>query len=150
MNRFFKREQMVEEGHYVHGKKHKLWKSYHHTGKLKSEINYVGDKPEGKARFYNTDGKIMLEGELENHQFVNEYYVYDSDGNRIRRKASGDPTDSYLDFSGSISRSLGKSLEGVKISVERNDFEVNSVTTGVDGNFKLKLDLNFEYTIRFT
>ena len=150
MNRLFKREQMVEEGHYVHGKKHKLWKAYHHTGKLKSEINYVGDIPAGKARFYNADGKIMLEGELENHQFVKEYYVYDSDGNKVTRKASSDPTDSYLDFSGSISKSLGKNLEGVKISVERNDFEVNNITTGADGTFKLKLDLNFEYTIRFT
>jgi len=150
VNRFFKHGQMVEEGHYVHGKKHKLWKAYHHTGKLKSEINYVSDVPEGKARFYNADGKIMLEGELENHQFIKEYYIYDSEGNKIKRKASMDPTDSYLDFSGTISKSLGKNLEGVKIAVERNDFEVNSITTGVDGAFKLKLDLNFEYTIRFS
>ncbi len=150
MNRFFKREQMVEEGHYINNKKHHLWKTYHHTNKLKSEITYVGDTPEGKARFYNTDGKIMLEGELENHQFIKEYYVYDSNGNKIKRKASMDPSDSYLDFSGIISKSLGKNLEGVKIAVERNDFEVNSITTGTDGTFKLKLDLNFEYTIRFT
>lgn len=150
MNRMFKREQMVEEGHYVHGKKHKLWKSYHHTGKLKSEITYVADVPEGKARFYNTDGKIMLEGELENHQFVKEYYVYDTNGNKITRKATKDPVNSYLDFSGTVSRSLGKSVEGMKVSVERNDFEINSVTTDANGAFRLKLDLNFEYTIRFT
>ncbi|MGZ3866020.1 MAG: SpoIIE family protein phosphatase [Bacteroidia bacterium] len=150
MNRMFKREQMVEEGHYVHGKKHKLWKTYHHTGKLKSEITYIADVPEGKARFYNTDGKIMLEGELEDHQFVKEYYVYDSNGNKITRKATKDPQNSYLDFSGTVSRSLGKSVEGMKVSVERNDFEINSVTTDANGAFKLKLDLNFEYTIRFT
>jgi serine phosphatase RsbU (regulator of sigma subunit) len=150
MNRFFKREQIVEEGHFVHGKKHKLWKSYHHTGKLKSEITYVGDIPEGKARFYNADGKIMLEGELENHQFVKEYYVYDQNGNKITRKAAADPTNSYLDFSGSVSKSLGKAVEGMKVTVERNDFEINSVNTAADGSFKLKLDLNFEYIIRFT
>jgi serine phosphatase RsbU (regulator of sigma subunit) len=150
MNRLFKREQMVEEGHYIHGKRHKLWKSYHHTGKLKSEITYVGDTPEGKARFYNADGKIMLEGELENHQFIKEYFVYDSNGNKIVRKATNDPTNSYLDFSGSVIKSLGKPVEGMKVSVERNDFEIGSVTTGADGLYKLKLDLNFEYTIRFT
>jgi serine phosphatase RsbU (regulator of sigma subunit) len=150
MNHLFKREQMVEEGHYIHGKRHKLWKSYHHTGKLKSEITYVGDTPEGKARFYNADGKIMLEGELENHQFVKEYFVYDSNGNKIVRKATNDPTNSYLDFSGSVVKSLGKPVEGMKVSVERNDFEIGGVTTGIDGLFKLKLDLNFEYTIRFT
>jgi len=149
MNRMFKREQVVEEGHYVHGKKHRLWKSYHHTGKLKSEINYVGDVPEGKARFYNTDGKIMLEGELEDHQFVREYYVYDSNGNKIIRKASPDPVNSYLDFSGSVSKSLGKPVEGMKVVIERNDFEIGHVTTAADGSFKMKLDLNFEYTLRF-
>ncbi len=150
MNRFFKREQMVEEGRYVDGKKQKLWKAYHYTGKLKSEINYANDIPAGKARFFNADGKIMLEGELENHLFVKEYYVYDSNGNRVKRKATDDPVDSYLDFSGSINRTMGKSIEGIKIVVERNDFEVANVTTGVDGSFKLKLDLNFEYTIRFS
>jgi serine phosphatase RsbU (regulator of sigma subunit) len=150
VHHLFKREQVVEEGHYMQGKKHKLWKSYHHTGKLKSEITYVSDVPEGKARFYNTDGKIMLEGELENHQFIKEYFVYDSDGNKIKRKATNDPINSYLDFSGTVSKTLGKAVEGMKISVERNDFEVNSITTGTDGIFKLKLDLNFEYTIRFT
>jgi serine phosphatase RsbU (regulator of sigma subunit) len=150
MHRMFKREQVVEEGHYKDGKKHRLWKTYHHTSKLKSEIIYVDDKPDGKARFYNADGKIMLEGELDNHKLIGEYFVYDSNGNRIKRIATTEPVNSYLELSGSISKTLGKNLEGVKILVERNDFEIANITTGTDGAFKLKLDLNFEYTVRFS
>jgi serine phosphatase RsbU (regulator of sigma subunit) len=150
VHRMFKREQVVEEGHYVNGKKHRLWKTYHHTSKLKSEINYVDDSPAGKARFYNTDGKIMLEGELEDHKFIGKYFVYDSNGNKIQRIATANPVNSYLEFSGVITKSLGKPIEDVKVSVERNDFEVGSVNTDADGAFLLKLDLNFEYTIRFS
>ncbi len=150
MNRMFKRDQVAEEGHYKDNKKHKLWRTYHHTSKLKSEISYIDDKPDGKARFYNADGKIMLEGELDNHKLIGEYYVFDSNGNKIKRFATSEPTNSYLDLSGTISKTLGKGLEGVKITVERNDFEIANITTGVDGIFKLKLDLNFEYTVRFT
>lgn len=150
MNRMFKRDQVAEEGHYKDDKKNKLWKSYHSTGKLKSEINYINDEPEGKARFFNADGKIMLEGELDHHKLVGEYFVYDVNGNRVKRKATAEPVNSYLDLSGSISKTLGKSMEGVKVSVERNDFEVANMTTGTDGTFRLKLELNFEYTVRFT
>lgn len=149
MHHLFKREQVVEEGHYLNDKKHHLWKTYHHTSKLKSEVTYVSDTAEGKARFYNSDGKIMLEGELENHHFVREYYVYDSNGNKIRKKATSDPENGYLDFSGTVFKSMGKPVEGMKVSVERNDFEINSVNTAADGSFKLKLELNFEYLIRF-
>jgi len=150
MNRMFKRDQVAEEGRYTDDKKQKLWKSYHATGKLKSEINYIDDEPEGKARFFNADGKIMLEGELDHHKLIGEYYVYDSNGNRIKRTARAEPINSYLELTGNISKTLGKAIEGVKISVERNDFEIANVTTGADGTFKLKLDLNFEYTVRFT
>lgn len=150
MNRMFKRDQVAEEGQYKDDKKNKLWKSYHPTGKLKSEITYLDDIPEGKARFFNADGKIMLEGELDNHRLVGEYYVYDVNGNRVKRKATAEPVNSYLELSGSISKALGKDLEGVKISVERNDFEIGTVSSGADGSFKLKLELNFEYTVRFS
>ncbi len=150
MNRMFKRDQVAEEGQYRDDKKTGLWKTYHATGKLKSEINYKEDVPDGKARFFNADGKIMLEGELDNHKLVGEYFVYDVNGNRVKRKATAEPVDSYLELTGTISRSLGKVIPGVKISVERNDFEIASVTTGADGTFKLKLELNFEYTVRFT
>jgi serine phosphatase RsbU (regulator of sigma subunit) len=92
----------------------------------------------------------MLEGQLDNHKLVGEYYVYDSNGNRIKRIATTEPLNSYLELSGVISKNMGKALEGVKIAVERNDFEIADVTTGTDGAFKLKLDLNFEYTVKFS
>lgn len=149
-HRLFNSKQIVEDGFYVDGKKNKVWKTYHHTNKLKSEVNYIDDKPIGKARFFNTDGKIMMEGELADKNFVGEYYVYDSQGNKIKRIADSDPKNGYIDFTGKVQKTLGKTLEGVKVSVERNDFEIYETSTTSEGIFKLKLELNFEYTLRFS
>lgn len=149
MNHLFKREQVVEEGHYVNGKKHKVWKSYHHTNKIKSEITYVNDSPDGVAKFYNADGKIMLEGVLKDKNFTDEYYIFDANGNKTLRKARPEPLNSYLDFSGMLVKN-GKGLGDVKIAVERNDFEIHELTSSPDGSFHLKLELHFDYTIRFS
>ena len=72
MHHLFNHNQIVEEGQYVNGKKHHIWKSYHHTNKIKSEITYVNDEPDGSAKFYNPDGKIILEGNLKDKNFTDE------------------------------------------------------------------------------
>jgi hypothetical protein len=149
MHHLFNHNQIVEEGQYVNGKKHHIWKSYHHTNKIKSEITYVNDEPDGSAKFYNPDGKIILEGNLKDKNFTDEYYVFDGNGNKIIKKASPEPRNGYLDFSGTILKS-GKPIEGIKIAVLRNDFEIREITTNADGVFKLKLELNFDYTLRFS
>ncbi len=149
-HRLFNSKQIVEEGYYLDDKKTKTWKTYHHTNKLKSEVNYKEGVPMGKARFYNTDGKIMLEGDLEDTKFVGEYLLFDINGNKVTRKAVTNPTNAYIKFSGVVKRSLGKSLDAVKIVVERNDFEIQQLTSDENGNFSLKLELNFEYTIKFS
>jgi serine phosphatase RsbU (regulator of sigma subunit) len=149
VHRLFEHGQIVEEGQYINGKKHHVWKSYHHTSKLKSEITYVNDAPDGTAKFYNPDGKIILEGNLKDKNFTDDYYVFDASGNKIIRKAAPEPKSSYLDFRGIINKG-GKPLEGVTVIVSRNDFDINEVNTATDGSFKLKLELNFEYILRFS
>ncbi|MFN7912109.1 MAG: SpoIIE family protein phosphatase [Bacteroidota bacterium] len=149
-HRLFNSKQIVEEGYYSDDKKSKTWKTYHHTNKLKSEVTYKDGVPMGKARFFNTEGKIMLEGDLEDTKFVGEYLLFDSNGNKIIRKAVANPTNSYIKFSGVVKRSLGKSIDAVKIVIERNDFEIQQLTTDENGNFSVKLDLNFEYTLKFS
>ena len=149
MHHLFEHDQVVEEGQYVNGKKHRIWKSYHHTSKLKSEITYVNDTPDGAAKFYNPDGKIILEGNLKDKSFTDDYYVFDANGNKIIRKAAPEPANRYLDFAGIVYKG-GKPLEGVQVSVSRNDFEINEVNTAIDGTFRLKLELNFDYSIHFS
>ncbi len=149
-HRLFNSKQIVEEGFYINNKKNKTWKTYHHTNKLKSEITYLNDSPKGIARFFNTDGKIMLEGDIENKNFVGEYYIFDSNGNKIKRNVLSANTNGYLDFKGYVTKSLGKNIEGVKVIIERNDFEIAELTTNANGEFNYKLDLNFEYILRFT
>ena len=149
-HRLFNSKQIVEEGFYINNKKNKTWKTYHHTNKLKSEMTYLNDLPKGIARFFNTDGKIMLEGDIENKNFVGEYYIFDNNGNKIKRNALNANTNGYLDFKGYVTKSLGKNIEGVKVIIERNDFEIAELTTNANGEFNYKLDLNFEYILRFT
>ncbi len=149
-SRLFNSKQIVEDGFFINDKKNKVWKTYHHTNKLKSEINYIDDVAKGTARFFNTDGKIMLEGNIESKAFVGEYYIYDATGNKIKKNASSSNLNGYLDFKGYVTRSLGKNVEGVKVIIERNDFEIAELTTDPNGGFNYKLDLNFEYIFKFT
>ena len=146
----FKPHQVVEEGHYINDKKHKTWKTYHHTNKIKSEVTYLNDNPDGNAKFYDQDGKIVLEGTLKDQNFTDEYYLYDANGKKVSKKANSNPNSSYLDFSGKVSKMSGKDVDNVQISVFRNDLEIHSEKSDASGKFRLKLELSFEYQIRFS
>jgi len=76
--------------------------------------------------------------------------LYDANGNKVSKKAKLIPTSAYIAFSGNVRKSLGKSLDGVKIVVERNDFEIGQYTTDANGDFEIKLELNFDYTLIFS
>ena len=149
-HRLFNSKQIVEEGFYINDKKNKTWKTYHHTNKLKSEITYINNIAKGSAKFFNTDGKIMLEGDIENKAFTGEYYIFDTNGNKIKKNAASANLNGFLNFKGYVTKSLGKNIEGVKIIIERNDFEIDEIKTNVNGEFECKLDLNFEYILKFT
>jgi serine phosphatase RsbU (regulator of sigma subunit) len=147
--RLYKNNQIVEEGYYLNDKKSKVWKSYHNTGKLKSELTYENDIPRGPAKFYNSDGKIILEGILHDKKWVGSYSVFDSNGNKITRDTVTVKKKSYLLFAGVVQK-MGKPMDGVKIVIERNDFGIDEFVTKPDGKFSFHLELDFDYTLYFS
>lgn len=147
--RLYKNNQIVEDGYYENDKKTRTWKTYHNSGKLKSEITYVNDEPNGTAKFYNTEGKLIAEGNMKGNEFTGPYTIYDEKGNAFKKNAARKDKIAYLDFGGTIEK-FGKSLDNVKIVVERNDVEVFEIVNESSGQFALKLELNFEYLVHFT
>jgi len=147
--KFYKNSQIVEDGNYSEGKRIGVWKSYHQTGKLESEIRYVNDEADGVAKFYNREGRLTAEGYLKGKDFEGDYFIYDSDGSKIKRRSNEKFKNSYLAFSGKIDK-FGKELNNVRIVVERDNFEIYDDLNNVDGTFMLRLELNFEYIIRFS
>ena len=147
--KFYKNSQIVEDGNYNDGKKIGVWKSYHQTGKLESEIRYVNDEANGPAKFYNSDGRLTAEGNFKGKDFEGDYFIYDAEGNKIKRNSNDKFKNSYLAFSGKVDK-FGKELSNVRIVVERDNFEIYDEINNADGTFKLKLELNFQYVIRFS
>jgi serine phosphatase RsbU (regulator of sigma subunit) len=147
--KFYKNNQIVEDGNYRDGKKTGVWKSYHQTGKLESEIKYLNDEANGLAKFYNKEGKITAEGNLKGRDFADDYFIYDAEGNKVKRNIDQKIRNSYLLFSGKIDK-FGKELNNVRITVERDNFETYQGVNSNDGTFELKLELNFEYLIVFS
>lgn len=147
--KFYKPSQIVEDGNYKDGKRVGLWKTYHQTGKVETEIRYVNDEANGIAKFYNKEGKLVAEGSVKGNDFNGEYFIYDASGNKIKKNASERFKNSYLAFSGKIDK-FGKELNNVHITVERDNFEIYDGMNNSDGTFQLKLELNFEYVIHFS
>lgn len=147
--KFYKNNQVVEDGNYSQGKKTGVWKTYHSTGKLESEINYANDEPSGSARFFNKEGKIVSEGILKGNEFAGDYYLYDLNGNKVKKNSARKNANAYLLFTGKVDK-FGKDLNNVQISVLRDNFEIYNSINNADGTFELKLELNCEYTIYFT
>lgn len=146
--RYYKTKQLAEEGEFLNGKKTGSWRTYHSNGKPESEINYSNDRANGFARFFNNDGKLIAEGVLNAGDFTGKYTIYDEFGNKHIKDASRRYKYAYLDFKGKVEK-FGKGIEKVKIVVERNDFEIMETENNADGSFSLKLELNFDYIIRF-
>ncbi|MBS1653179.1 MAG: SpoIIE family protein phosphatase [Bacteroidetes bacterium] len=90
-----------------------------------------------------------MEGQLQGSTFVGDYYVFDANGNKIKRISNTDLQNAYLKFSGNVQKTLGKPLDGVKVQVERHDLNYLEIKSDAQGNFECKLELNFEYTIHF-
>lgn len=147
--KFYKNNQIVEDGNFYRGKKIGIWKTYHSTGKLESEINYENDEPNGAGKFYNKEGKIVAEGILKGRDFVGDYFLYDINGNKVKKNSARKDVSAYLLFSGRVDK-FGKDLNNVQISVLRDNFEIYNTTNNPDGTFELKLELNCEYIIHFT
>lgn len=48
----------VEEGRYVNSMKTGIWIEYYPTGKKKSELTFVNNRPNGPAKMYHENGNL--------------------------------------------------------------------------------------------
>jgi serine phosphatase RsbU (regulator of sigma subunit) len=146
--KFYKSHQLVETGYYEDGKKTGIWKSYHSNGKLEYEILFKNDTASGPAKFYTEDGKILAEGILNGEKYIGDYFIFDENGNTFKKNGSKKDQYAYLAFSGKVEK-LGREINQVEITVFCENFEVYKTHNRADGSFDLKLELNFNYVVRF-
>jgi serine phosphatase RsbU (regulator of sigma subunit) len=147
--RFYKGNQIVETGYYKNDAKLGIWKSYHSNGKLSNEMEYVNNIPNGTAKFFRENGNIISEGIFIENDYSGDYFVYDNKGNKLKKNIVQKSRNSYLEFSGKVEK-LNKELNHVKISILRENFKNYELENNSDGTFSVKLELNFDYIIRFS
>lgn len=148
-NREHKENQIVEEGFYRDNKPIGTWKTYHSNSKIKSEIIYKENESSPHAKFYHFDGYLIAEGNTKNREFIGDYFIYDSKGNKLKKSALKANEYAQLILKGKIV-SYEKSLSNVIISVFRNGVETKELTSNTDGSFQLNLELNFDYIVYFS
>ncbi|MCX8079922.1 MAG: SpoIIE family protein phosphatase [Bacteroidia bacterium] len=146
--KLYKGNQIVEDGIFLNNQKNGLWRSYHYTGKLQSEIVYKDGLPNGSAKIYNEDGKITAEGFLTPEGFKGKYILYDEFGNKIEKNSDNKSHEATVRFFGIVLLN-GKKTEGVNVTVELSGVPLFTIKTDSDGRFDLFLDLHEIYTIRF-
>jgi serine phosphatase RsbU (regulator of sigma subunit) len=150
-NKLLKHNQIITDGYYLDNEKNGTWKSYHsNTNKLKSEIVYVKGEINGKVKLYNEKGKITHEGTMKGGEWVGDYFIYNTAGEKFKKNGDGrDPKNSVLFFSGAITKN-GKSVEDVEVTVERNDILVTTFKSPLSGQFAIPLELQNIYVVSFT
>lgn len=138
---------IIETGEYVVNKKQNLWKTYFENGRIKSEITYLDDIPNGSVKFYDDEGRYKEGGFFENNKWIKDHEIYDYNGNLI---ANWSPEQNgCLEFSGKVLK-LGKPIDEVKIFVVENQLLESEYLTSADGNFSIKLPLYKEFIINFS
>lgn len=76
----FRKDQIVEEGHYESNKKTGVWKKYYPTGVLKNEITFENNMPLGFYKIYYPSGKLEEEGNWQRNKNVGEFKRYHENG----------------------------------------------------------------------
>lgn len=149
-NKLLKHNQIITDGYYVDDAKNGTWKSYHsNTNKLKSEITYVKGEINGPVKLYNEKGKLTHEGIMKGGEWVGDYFIYNTAGEKFKKNtAAGTLKHSVLFFSGAITKN-GKAVEDVEVSVERNDIPVSTFKSPLNGQFAIPLELQNVYVISF-
>lgn len=67
---------LIEEGGYVDGRKNGIWFQYHPNQKLKSEIEYKDNRPNGKFKFYYETGELEEQGKWLHNHYVDTFIQY--------------------------------------------------------------------------
>lgn len=148
-NKLLKHNQIITDGYYLNNEKNGLWKSYHgNTNKIKSEITYVKDEINGKVKLYTEKGKLTHEGIMKDGNWVGDYFIYNSAGERVKKEGISKGVKACLLFSGNISKN-GKAVEEVDILIEKNELPYKAIKTGANGVFALELELQNVYVISF-
>ncbi|MBK9285766.1 MAG: SpoIIE family protein phosphatase [Sphingobacteriaceae bacterium] len=149
-NKLLKFNQIVTDGHYTDGVKHGAWKSYHqNTNKIKNEVNYEYGELNGTVKLYNEKGKLTHEGTMKKNDWIGEYFIYSSSGDKIKKIAGGVAHKGYLKFSGIVTKN-GKPVEDVVISIDRNELFYKKDSSKADGSFTFNLELSNVYIINFS
>lgn len=92
------RNGTVDEGSYVNGKKHGLWRTTTSDGTVRSEVTFANGIADGKATYYYPDGTVMERGTWRIDHWEGDYerfypnggkactFKYDSNGRRAGRQ----------------------------------------------------------------
>lgn len=76
----YKPDQVVEEGEYKDSKKIGVWKRYYSNGKVKDEITYKFNRPNGPYKTFYVNGQLEEEGMWKNSRNVGGFKRYHSNG----------------------------------------------------------------------
>ena len=146
----FKENQVITEGFYKNDKKVDAWLTYHPNGKVQSELLYKDEQPYQYAKFYHFDGYLIADGNTKNFEFIDDYFIYDSKGNKFKKLASRANEYAQLILKGKVEL-FAKRLANVTISVIRNGVKIKEFNNNDnDGSFQLNLELNFDYIVYFS
>ncbi len=74
------KNNVVEEGNYINGKKDGVWTATYPTGKKKHAITFANGLPKGPATFYYENGQIMEQGIWEVNHWKGSYTFYHTNG----------------------------------------------------------------------
>jgi serine phosphatase RsbU (regulator of sigma subunit) len=146
----YNENQIIEEGFYQNNNPIGIWKTYHPNSKIQSEIVYKPHEIKQYAKFYNAEGYLIAEGDIQQREFVGDYFIFDTNGNKFKKLAAKANSYAQLVFSGKVEL-YSRRLADVTVSVFRNGFKVKEFkNNSEDGSFQLNLELNFNYSIFFS
>jgi serine phosphatase RsbU (regulator of sigma subunit) len=149
-NKLLKYNQIITDGYYVDDVKNGAWKSYHsNTNKIKNEVTYAKGAINGKVKLYNEKGKITHEGNMQANDWIGEYFIYNSSGEKYVKHASGELKSAFLYLKGTVTKN-GKPQEDVDVQIDRNELPYLNAKTGPDGIFAFKLELQNIFELHFS
>jgi len=78
-------QQIVEQGNYAASMKTGMWTEFFQNGKIKSELTFVNNRPNGPAKTYFENGNLEAEGNWVGTRWTGAYTLYYDNGN-VRQK----------------------------------------------------------------
>ncbi len=76
---------LLDEKHFVDGKKHGPWRTFYTTGEPRFELKYVNDEATGEYKCFYTSGKLWHKGFYKDSRFDGIWISYAENGPILRR-----------------------------------------------------------------